>query len=533
MSSLSWRLILVAFALVVGLAFTLPSFQAVRESPLDHVLPDNQVSLGLDLKGGIHLTLGVDVEKAVGNSLSQAGQDVKSTAQEKDMTVIRLNLLDPKHLEFVLATPEKKADMDELLKKQFSNLKLQDEQTVDDGKIKYTVGFTPEFTKSLGALTVDQAVKTIRNRIDQFGVAEPDIRKEAGDRIQVQLPGLKDPDRAIALVGKTAHLEFKIVDDEADAAKAQKGILPPGRELVMERVTAPNGAVTEHPLVVRSEAAMTGADISDARVSFEQQNNQPYVSLTFTSHGARLFERVTGENLKKRMAIILDGKAYSAPVIQDKIAGGRAQITGRYTADEARDLAVVLRAGALPAPVNVLEQRTVGPSLGQESIDNGVMSVLVACVAIGLFMLVYYRFSGVVANVALVFNVLLIMAGLAMFGATLTLPGIAGIILTMALSVDANIIIFERIREEMRRGLPSRASIREGFIRGSLTILDANVTTFIAGLVLYQYGTGPIRGFAVTLMLGILASMFTAIFVSHTLIDLWMNNKKAETRLSI
>jgi preprotein translocase subunit SecD len=533
MSSLSWRLIVVVFALVLGLAYTLPSFKAVRESPLQAVLPANQVGLGLDLKGGIHLTLGVDVDKALGNSLAQTGQELKTTAQDKQATIIRQNLLDSKHLEFVLATPEKRSDLDDLLKKQFNILNVLDVQTVDDGKIKYTVGFTPEHAKFLSALAVDQAVKTIRNRIDQFGVAEPDIRKQAGDRIQIQLPGLKDPDRAIAMVSQVAHLEFKIVDDEADVAKAVKGILPPGRELVMERVTAPNGQVNERPLVVKSEAAMTGAEIADARVSFDQQNNQPYVSLTFTSGGARTFERVTGENTKKRMAIILDGKAYSAPVIQDKIAGGRAQITGRYSADEARDLAVVLRAGALPAPVNVMEQRTVGPSLGQESIDNGVMSVLVACVTIALFMLVYYGFSGVVANVALVFNVLLIMAGLAMFGATLTLPGIAGIILTMALSVDANIIIFERIREEMRRGLPSRASIREGFIRGSLTILDANVTTFIAGLVLYQYGTGPIRGFAVTLMLGILASMFTAIFVSHALIDLWMKNKKAEARLSI
>ena len=533
MSSLSWRLIVVAIALVLGLAFTLPSIESVRLSPLGKVLPANQVSLGLDLKGGIHLTLGVDVEKALANSLAQAGQDIKVFAQEKDMTIIRQNLLDPKRLEFVLATPDKRADFEEMLKKQFSGMKVVKTETVDDGKIKYTISFTPEYAKNLEGLTVDQAVKTIRNRIDQFGVAEPDIRKQAGDRIQIQLPGLKDPDRAIALVGKTAHLEFKIVDDTVDAAKVAKGQLPPGREVVMERVAGREGEYTERPLVVKSEAVMTGELISDARVNFDQTNNQPYVGLTFTSRGAKIFERVTGDNLKKRMAIILDGKAYSAPVIQDKIAGGKATITGRYTADEARDLAVVLRAGALPAPVNVLEQRTVGPSLGQESIDNGVVSVSVACVAIALFMLVYYGFSGVVANIALVFNVVLIMAGLALFGATLTLPGIAGIILTMALSVDANIIIFERIREEMRRGLPSKTSVKEGFIRGSLTIMDANVTTAIAAVVLYQFGTGPIRGFAVTLLLGIMASMFTAIFVSHTLIDAWMTGKRPEAQLSI
>jgi len=533
MSSLSWRLILVALALLFGVAYTLPSLEPVRQSRISAVLPDNQVNLGLDLRGGINLTLGVDLDKALANSLAQVGQELKATAQEKDMTIIRQNLLDNgQRLEFVLAIPEKRADFEDLLKKE-TILKVLDTQVVDDGKIKYTVAFTPEHIKNLSSLTVDQAVKTIRNRIDQFGVAEPDIRKQADNRIQIQLPGLQDPDRAIAIVDKTAHLEFKIVDPTIDPDKIQKGLLPPGREIVMERHTNPDGTTSERPLVVKSEAVMTGEQIADARVSMNQQDNQPYVGMTFTSRGATIFERVTGENVGKQMAIILDGKAYSAPVIQQKIAGGQAQITGHYTADEAHDLAVVLRAGALPAPVKVLEQRTVGPSLGQESIDHGVMSVVVACVAIALFMFVYYGFSGLIANIALIFNILLIMAGLSMFGAVLTLPGIAGIILTMALSVDANVIIFERIREELRLGLPTRTAIREGFFRGSLTILDANVTTFIAGVVLYQYGTGPIRGFAVTLMLGVIASMFTAIFVSHTLIDWKMHGKPADARLSI
>ena len=533
MSSLSWRLIVVALALSLGLAFTLPSLESVRNSALSKMLPSNQVNLGLDLKGGIHLTLGVDVDKALGNSLSQAGQEIKSLAQEKEMVIIRQNLLDSRRLEFTLATPAKRAEFEDYFKKQFSGMRVLKAEEVEEGRIKYIITYTPEYLKNIEGLTVDQAVKTIRNRIDQFGVAEPDIRKQAGDRIQIQLPGMQESDRAIALVGKTAHLEFKMVDETVDPAKAVKGQLPPGRELISERTTAPGGQSSERPLVVKSEAVMTGEHIADARVGFDQSNNQPQVNFTLTPRGAKIFERVTGENIKKRMAIILDGKAYSAPVIQDKIAGGRGQITGRYTETEARDLAVVLRAGALPAPVNVLEQRTVGPSLGQESIDNGMMSVGVACLAIALFMLVYYGFSGVVANVALLFNVTLIMAGLALFGATLTLPGIAGIILTMALSVDANIIIFERIREEMRRGLPSRAAIKEGFSRGALTIMDANVTTAIAALVLYEFGTGPIRGFAVTLLLGIVASMFTAIFVSHTLMDLWMSGKPAQAKLSI
>ncbi len=530
-SSLRWRLALVAFVAVLGLTFFLPSLDQVRESPLGAFLPSNQVSLGLDLKGGIHLTLGVEVDKALANSLSQMGQDLKSVAQEKEMTIIRLNLLEGKRLEFVLARPEKKADFDELLAKQFPVLAIERTDIVDDGKIKYTVAFTPAHKKQLSEMTVEQAVKTIRNRIDQFGVAEPDIRK-AGDRIQVQLPGLKDPERAMDIIGKTAHLEFKIVDDEIDPAKVQKGMLPPGREIVMLRTVNPDKTFTDRPIVVKSDAVLTGEHISDARVGYEQ-NNTAYVGLTFSQSGAKIFERVTGENIKKRMAIILDGTCSSAPVIQSKIAGGKAQITGRFTPNEARDLAVVLRAGSLPAPVTVMEQRTVGPTLGQESIDKGVMSTLVAGIAIAVFMVIYYGFSGVVANIALVMNLVLIMAGLASFGATLTLPGIAGIILTMAMSVDANVIIFERIREELRLGLTPKASIKEGFSRGSLTIMDANVTTIIAAVVLYEFGTGPIKGFAVTLILGIVASMFTAIFVSHVLMDLWMSGKSSEAKLSI
>jgi len=257
------------------------------------------------------------------------------------------------------------------------------------------------------------------------------------------------------------------------------------------------------------------------------------VSMTFNSRGARIFGRVTGENVKERLAIVLDGEVYSAPVIQDKITGGRAQITGRFSTDEAHDLAIVLRAGALPAPVNVLEERSVGPSLGQESIDKGVKAALLGGALVLLFMALYYSFAGVVADLVLVLNIVLIMAGLAAFGATLTLPGIAGIILTIGMAVDANVIIFERIREEIRRGLTPRAAIDEGYSKATLTILDANVTTVIAAIILYQFGTGPIRGFAVTLTLGILASMFTAIFVSRILFDLWTAKRKPGAALSI
>ena len=530
--SLRWRIIVIVVVAFLGVIYMLPSFPAVKDSGLGKALPNDEINLGLDLKGGIHLTLGVDVDKAVINALGQAGTDIRDLAREENIVLLKPVVTDQKDLEFVLVKPEQREQLETMLKDRYSALEIVNAETVDGGKVKYTLQFTPKYRAELDKQTLDQAVKTIRNRIDEFGVAEPDIRKQADNRIQVQLPGLQDPDRAIKIIGKTAHLEFKLVDDDVDLEKAQKGVLPPGRELTAMRYRNPDGSYLERPIAVRSEAAMTGQEISNATVNFDS-NNMPYVSLNFTPHGARLFERLTGENVKKKLAIVLDGKVYSAPVIQEKISGGRASINGRFTTDEAKDLAIVLRAGALPAPVTILEQRSVGPSLGQESIDKGVYSAIIGGLLVIVFMVVYYRFAGFVADLALLFNMVLIMAGLAAFGATLTLPGIAGIILTIGMAVDANVIIFERIREELRRDFGARKAVDEGYARATLTILDANLTTVIAAMVLYEFGTGPIRGFAVTLILGIIASMFTAIFFSRVLFDLWLSKKPADVRLSI
>jgi preprotein translocase subunit SecD len=402
----------------------------------------------------------------------------------------------------------------------------------DDGKVRYALSMDPKWRRTFEAESLDQAVKIIRNRADAFGVAEPDIRKQEGNRIQVQLPGLDDPERAKRNISRTAHLEFKLVDDGADLAKAVAGVVPPGRELIMlQGHRNVDGTYSEQPLVVFKDAALTGERITNAFVGFESAGS--YVGLHFDAQGARIFARVTGENVGKRLAIILDGKASSAPVIQDKIAGGRATITGRFTDQEAHDLAGVLRSGALPAPITILEERTVGPSLGQESIDKGLFAGLIGAVLVVAFMVAYYGLSGVIADLALALNIVLIMAGLAAFGATLTLPGIAGIVLTIGMAVDANVIIFERIREELRRGLTAKAAIEEGFSRATVTILDANITTVIAAAILYQFGTGPVRGFAVTLILGIVSSMFTAIFVSRIIFDLWTARKDAGAALSI
>ena len=531
--NLRWRLAVISLVAFLGLIYMLPSIGSVKQSMLGKFLPDDVINLGLDLKGGIHLTLGVDVDKALANSLVQMGRDVRDQAKEDGIAVLRpQTTADGKQLELVLATPDKRSAFDDMLSNHFNVLVVKSTESAPDGKFLYKLAFTPRYQSEQARMTVDQAVKTIRNRIDEFGVSEPDIRKQADNRIQIQLPGLHDPERAIKLIGKTAHLEFKVVDDNADLDKAQKGVLPPGEELSVLRHRNPDGSYLERPIMLRSDAVMTGEHIADARANFDR-NNQAYVALSFTPSGARQFERVTGENVKKRLAIVLDGKVYSAPTIQEKISGGRASITGHFSTEEARDLAIVLRAGALPAPVSILEQRSVGPSLGQESIDQGIYSALVGGIIVIVFMVIYYGVAGAVADMALLFNLVLILAGLAGFGATLTLPGIAGIILTIGMAVDANVIIFERIREELRLGLTARAAVETGYSRATLTILDANVTTVIAAMVLYQFGTGPIRGFAVTLILGIVASMFTAIFFTRFLFDLWLSRRPPEAGIRI
>jgi len=367
-------------------------------------------------------------------------------------------------------------------------------------------------------MAVDQAVETITNRIDQFGVAEPDIRPQGRDRILVQLPGIKDPKRAVDIIGKTALLEFKLVDEDNSLEEALKGTIPPGDEILYQIKGEP-GSQKKIPFLLKKRAVLTGEYLTDARVRIDSQYSEPYVSISFDSRGARLFEQITGANIKKRLAIVLDSAVNSAPVIQDKISGGRAQITGRFTMEEARDLAIVLRAGALPAPVKIIEERTVGPSLGKDSIDNGLKSMITGGLIVILFMVFYYRFAGILADVALFLNIIFIAAGLAFFGATLTLPGIAGIILIIGMAIDANVLIFERVREELRLGKTPRAAVDGGYSKALVTILDANITTLIAALVLFQFGTGPVKGFAVTLSMGIIASLFTALFVTRVIFD--------------
>jgi len=349
----------------------------------------------------------------------------------------------------------------------------------------------------------------------------------------VQLPGVKDQQRAIELVGKTALLEFKLVDEGASLEEALKGNVPEDDQVLYQKSVDPqSGRATKTSILVKKRALLTGDTIKTAKVNFGNQGGGAHVSLSFDTRGAKVFDRVTAENVKRRLAIVLDDTVYSAPVIQERISGGEAQITGNFTPEEASDLAIVLRAGSLPAPVKVIQNVSIGPSLGLDSIQKGVRAALIGAVLVVLFMAFYYRFAGMVADFALVFNILFLLSGMAAFSATLTLPGIAGIILAIGMAVDSNVLIFERIREEIRAKKSVRAAIDAGYDKAFWTVVDSHVTTLITAVILFQFGTGPIKGFAVTLSMGVAINLFTALVCTKVVFD-YLNAKKPMQALSI
>ncbi len=365
----------------------------------------------------------------------------------------------------------------------------------------------------------NRALEIIRNRIDQFGVREPLIQRQGKNAIVVQLPGVTDRDRAIELIGKTALLEFKIVEDSEELnQRASAGDIPEGYELKQEE---------KQTLLLRKNAELTGDTLISAEVKFDQSRfNEAYIAIEFNSKGAAIFSEVTSQNIGKRLAIVLDGKIHSAPRINEKIPSGRASITGRFTVEEAGDLAIVLRAGALPAPIYIEEERTVGALLGRDSIESGIRASLIGVALVLGFMVIYYLFSGIIASIAMLLNFAIVLGVLGWLHTTLTLPGIAGMILVIGMAVDANVLIYERIREELSTGKHIRSAISSGYHKAFTTIMDSNITTLIAAMLLFKFGTGPIRGFGVTLSIGILASMFTAIFVTRIIFDLVTGNKK-------
>jgi len=514
---LQWRGLLILIVVVVALIYLTPSFSKTLPSWWPNILPEEKIHLGLDLKGGMHLVLEVQTQRAVESHLERTIEDIKYSLRKAKIRYQTLKRSGSERIGLTLIRAEDRKTVEEMVTKDFSNLSVES-GSFSNIDLKLELILSQKSQQHIKKMAVDQAVETITNRIDQFGVAEPDIRPQGRDRILVQLPGIKDPKRAIDIIGKTALLEFKLVDEDNSLEEALKGNIPPGDEILYQ-TKGEAGSKRKIPFLLKKRAVITGEYLTDARVQIDSRYNEPYVSLSFDSRGARLFGQITGANIKKRLAIVLDGVVNSAPVIQDKITGGRAQITGRFTMEESRDLAIVLRAGALPAPVKIIEERTVGPSLGKDSITKGLKSMIIGGIVVILFMVFYYKFAGLLADLALLLNIVFIAAGLAFFGATLTLPGIAGIILIIGMAVDANVLIFERIREELRLGKTPRAAVDSGYRKALVTILDANITTLIAALVLFQFGTGPVKGFAVTLSIGIIASLFTAIFITRVIFD--------------
>jgi len=490
--------------------------------------PHKKINLGLDLQGGMHLVLEVQNEKAVEAEIERTVHELKKELRAEGIKHLGISRHKDNTIEAKLQGEESKKGFEKIISEQFANLIIPSPKTIADG-FSFTLSLPDEERDRIKKMATEQALETIRNRIDEFGVSEPDIRMQGDDRILIQLPGITDPERAKDLIGKTAQLTFQIVNDDADVANAMKGNPPVGSEILFQNKRDPStGAVTKIPFLIKQQVLLDGSLLIDARIEFDQFQ-QPQIGIEFNRKGARIFDRITGENVQKRLAIVLDKTVYSAPVIQDRIAGGKARITGRFTTEEAKDLAIALRAGSLPAPVKIIEERTVGPTLGADSVRMGLLSMVAGGALIILFMMVYYKGAGLIADLALVVNIVLIGGSLAAFGATLTLPGIAGIILTIGMAVDANVIIYERIREELRSGKTALAAVHAGFERATLTILDANVTTLIAAIVLFQFGTGPIRGFALTLGFGIIASLFTALMLSKSIFDLLLRNKKTST----
>lgn len=489
-----------------------------------------KIALGLDLQGGMHLVLEVKVEKAVEASLERLADDIKRDITAEDLEVDRIKALFADRQVNVRMVDKLDLPPVKTILAGYPFFSLVSE---DSDGLGLVYKLSADQIKQIEENAVSQGLETIRNRVDQFGVSEPTIQVQGEKRILVQLPGIKDPERAINLIGKTARLEFKLLDEENSLQDALSGNLSEESEILYQRTeNKETGEVTKEPYLLKKRTVLTGETLTGAEIRFDSDFNEPYVALNFNSVGAMIFQQVTRENIKKRLAIVLDDNVYSAPVIQDEIPGGRAQITGRFTSEEARDLAIILRAGALPAPVVILENRTVGPSLGQDSIEKGIASILYGGLLVVVFIAIYYKFSGIIAVSALFLNIVLLAGALAYFGAALTLPGIAGIILTVGMAIDANVLVFERIREELRIGKTVRAAIDAGFSKAFRTIVDANITTFIAAVVLFQFGTGPIKGFAITLCIGIAASMFTAVFVSRAIFDGTMSQKKLD-KLSI
>ncbi len=518
------RLYLAAALVVIAVVLLIPSLEIQVPPQLKSWFPNSKVQLGLDLQGGTHLLMAVKLEDAVKTQIRRRGDDIKKELKDNKLEFDSVTQDSSGNTIVTLKTPDERSAFLDLMQKSFPDLALTSASAPGGGPA-FMVSFRPRDVAQIRSNAMDQALETIRNRIDQLGVRETTVAKEGENEILVQLPGIQDPQRAKELIGKTAVLEFKLVDDSHNLQDALRDGPPPGDEVLY----GPPERGGRTPYLVESPLLMQGDVVTDARVRPGGRLEGPYVAVDLDPRGAQIFDALTAENVGRRLAIVLDGTVYSAPVIKERIPGGHVQITGRFSMEEAHDLAIVLRSGALPAPVEIEEERTVGPSLGRDSIRQGEEAFIVGAGAVLIFMAVYYSGAGIVADFGLTLNILLLVCVMAALQATLTLPGIAGIVLTLGMSVDANVLVNERMREELRSGKSPREAVKLGYQRAWSAIRDSNISTFVAGLILFQFGTGPVKGFAVTLCVGVLTGLFSCIVVTRAWYDYLIGTRRLTT----
>ncbi len=513
---LNYRLVIFFLAIVFGVGMSMPTLLQTEKGA--------KISLGLDLQGGLYMLLGVKTDEAIKSKIKSIASSVKFFTDDNDIIIDSLKIRG-ESVTLSLVDPDEEKNLDEMINK-IPGMILE-----KDG-LNYNLSLSEIEKEATKQFAINQAVETIRNRLDQFGLAEPNVARQGEDKILVELPGIKtgeDEQRARELIAKAAHLQMMSVDeirsdrayDMSDDEASEYG------DVILSDARNPK---QKH--VLKEVPILDGSMLTDAKVGFDNMN-QPVINFSLNSQGANVFGDFTSKNVGTHLAIVLDDKVYSAPVIRERIGGGSGQISGGFTVQEASDVAIALRSGALLAPVKLLEKRSVGPSLGADSIKASMMALILGFVLVVIFMMVYYGLAGVIANVALVANLFIVIAVMALFGATLTLPGMAGIVLTVGMAVDANVIINERIREMFRLGNPIAKSIEKGYDNAMSAILDANITTLIAAVVLYAYGTGPIKGFAVTMSIGILASMLTAILGTHGIYEYLMPRIEKSKKLGL
>jgi len=509
------RLYLAGILTVLAVLILLPSVTGALPDWWTSTIPTPKIQLGLDLQGGTHLLLEVKLDEAVKTQLRRVADNIKQQMKQNKLDFKSVTV-DPSGAVLVtLASADERTAFLDLASKLFSDMVIGLAPNSGDTGPTYRMTYRPMELEQVRRNAMEQALETIRNRIDQLGVRETTIAQEGNDEILVQLPGIQDPERAKELIGKTGVLQFKLVDDNHSVSDALRDGPPPGDEILY----GPASRGGREPYLVESAVLLTGDTITDARVRPGGQLEGPYVTVDLDQRGAQIFGAITAANVGRKIAIVLDNVVYSAPVIREPIPGGHVQITGNFTYDEAHELAIVLRSGALPAPVEIIEERTVGPSLGRDSIRQGERSFVVGALVVLTFMAVYYSGAGLLADFGLSLNILLLICVMAAMQATLTLPGIAGIVLTLGMSVDANVLVNERMREELRGGKTPREAVRLGYERAWSAIRDSNISTFVAGLILFQFGTGPVKGFAVTLCVGVLTGVFSCFVVTRAWYD--------------